>query len=77
MSDRLDFFAHLVRDHARIEARLAALERAAEALSRAEGDTAALGVITGTLASPQVIAEMGREMRERTCAAGPSVEGLA
>ena len=29
------------------------------------------------LSPPQVIAEMGREMRERTRGAGPSVEGLA
>ena len=42
-----DFFACLVRDHARIEARLVVLERAAAGVEK--GDTAALGVIVETL----------------------------
>ena len=44
-----DFFACLVQDHARIEARLEALERAAAAVSSSENEAAALGVIAGTL----------------------------
>lgn len=48
-SERGDFFAFLVQDHARIEARLKALERAADAVSRSESDASMLGIIAGTL----------------------------
>src|SRR5688572_11649558 len=44
-----DFFAGLVRDHARIEVRLQALEQAAAAVGRVEGDAALLGSIAETL----------------------------
>lgn len=44
-----DFFTSLMQDHARIEARLKALVQAAGALSKAESDAAAPGVITETL----------------------------
>jgi hypothetical protein len=46
---QVDFFAGLVQDHAQIESRLGALERAAAAVSKTESDAAALGVIAGTL----------------------------
>jgi len=44
-----DFFAALVREHAGFEARLQALDRAADSVSRTESDAAALGVIAETL----------------------------
>ena len=44
-----DFFAVLVQEHAGMEARLRALDRAADSLSRTESDPAALGVIAETL----------------------------
>ena len=44
-----DFFACLVREHARIEARLKALEHAAATVGRAQSDSAALGVIAEAL----------------------------
>jgi hemerythrin-like domain-containing protein len=44
-----DFFACLVQDHARIEARLKALEQAAGVVGRTESDGAALAVIVETL----------------------------
>jgi hemerythrin-like domain-containing protein len=48
-NERGDFFACLAQDHARIEARLEALERAADAVSKSESDAAALGIVAGTL----------------------------
>ncbi len=48
-SESSDFLASLMKDHAEIETRLAALERAARTVSAADNDAAALGILAATL----------------------------
>ena len=74
-SEPTDFFAGLLQDHARIEARLAAFEQAVDTLSKAENDAAALAVVVETLAFFATEGALHEEVEERTLF--PRLQGLS